>query len=250
MIDNGLVPRRVPWTPLAWIVAGILAVSALGWELATWKLSNVSDGRSDSVDLFGPTLLVLIFILPNALFNIATAWAWLAGPRSFMFGPTGFRFGEREINYQDIVYLRHDYSDHSTDVGLQDGDRIRLRWVIWANDWIATLSDLTLKRLQADALRRLKRGEDLIFGKKLRLNLHAVAVKDRSIPIRDIAFMDSLSGNNMGADYRTLRVGTLGKTTEIDMGSVQNPHVFFGLLHELIDRGEDRIPLGKTDHRG
>ncbi|MCL2714432.1 MAG: hypothetical protein FWD68_07610 [Alphaproteobacteria bacterium] len=235
LIDGARVPRCVPWAPLTWIAAGMLVPFGIYGLIRFHAISLLT--------------LVQILVLPSLLYvlyiiiNVATVWAWLVGARIFMLSPMGFRLGARDISYQIIAYLRHDYGKHFTDVGLDDGGRIRLRWSIWAahESWIAALSDQTLSRLQADASHRLKQGEDLIFGKELRLSQCTVTAKGRSIPICNIVFVDSLSGTNMGADYCTLRIGSNQKTTEIDMGGVLNPHVFLELLRGLIERGEGRI---------
>ena len=230
------VARRAPLFPLAWIAVGILAPFGI---YALWRFHAIHLLTLAEVSVL-PLFLYALYVGISA----ATVWAWLTGPRIFVLGSMGFRLGEREVGYRSMAYLRHDYSWRFTDVGLYGGDRIRLRWAIWPahSGWIDALVDQTWDRLQAEAVQKLKRGEDLIFGKELRLNQQAVTARSRSIPIREIAFVDSLSGTDSGVDYRVLRIGAAGKTTEIDMSGIENPHVLFGLLHQLIEQGESRIP--------
>ena len=235
----GNVPRRIPFLSLPW-----LAAAALGAAGVYTLLGGPSSFRITSANQ--ATVFIALFVL-YAAFSFAPVWAWLTGPRSFVLGLTGFALGAREVGYRDIAWLRHHYTRGFTAIGLSDGACIRLYWPVWPEheSWIATLSLQTLDRLLAGAWQKLERGEDVDFGKKLRLNLHTVTIKGQPLPVRDILFVGSRCENIADTEYRKLRIGTQQKTLEIEMSGVMNPHVVFGLLDKLVAGGGNGTPAGR-----
>ena len=231
------IRSRPPWAALAWLAGGGLVVLGAGVLFALYRLA-VRDAL-DSLPVDKRLIALASFLPLLAILQLPTIWAWMTGPGALVLGPATFSLDARTVPYEHVACLRHDHGRHLTDIVLRAGRPIRLHWSIWPchEQWIALLSDRTAGQLLSDARQKLRRGEELEFGRALRLNLQVLTIKGRPMPVRDIAFVHSLTGA-AGSDCRHIRIGTLEKTAELNMSKVTNPHVFFALMQELVGVGD------------
>lgn len=232
--DAVKIHSRPPWAALAWSAGGGLTVLGAGALLALhW--STFWDAL-DSLPVDKRLVALASFLPVLALLQLPTLLAWMTGPGSFVLGQAAFSLDTRTFPYGQVAGLRHDYGRRLTDVTMREGRRIRLHWSIWPchEQWIALLSNRTAERLLADARQKLSRGEELEFGRELRLSLQTLTIKRRPTTVRDIAFVHSLAGSADSDDHQHIRIGTPERTAEINMSRVTNPHIFFALMQELV----------------
>ena len=227
------IARQCPWVPLLWVV-GCLAVAGF---IAAVIVNAYFHSRYRDFPNMGFAWFGIAAMLGGVVYYLPTVWAFLFGPSPFIIDRTGFQFGRRRVDFQDVAGFRHDAGRNATHVLLKDGTRIKLRWLIWRDSpsWLAMLEERSYPFLLSAALADIKAGGWASFGSKLALDQASIRINGRTMPLGAVSDFHFADISKDGDEARKLRIRAGGRRFVIDERKIVNPTVFAGLFKTLAE---------------
>ncbi|MFT4180955.1 MAG: hypothetical protein QM636_03445 [Rhizobium sp.] len=176
-----------------------------------------------------------IAALAGCVYYMPTLLAFLVAPRPFIIDRHGFRYGNRQLGFDQISGLQNDVGRSSTRVLLDNRSSIKLRWPIWHDSalWVNLLEHRCYPHLLSAAIAQVQTGERVWFGTKLALDRETVHINGRALSLGTVTDFHFASQSERGDETCKLRLRTLKKQYVLDERHIINPKVFTGVFKHL-----------------
>nr|WP_298100202.1 hypothetical protein [uncultured Shinella sp.] len=236
-IDEMRVSRRFPIGAFLWSVGGLLVVGFLAAVVVNAKL-NSPHGNFPNM---GYAYFFAFAALAGTVYYLPTLLAFLMAPRPFIINRDGFRYGHRQLRFDQVRGLQNDVGRSSTRLLLDKGSSIRLRWPIWHDSGL--LVDLLEHRCQphllSAAIAQLQAGKRVWFGSKLALDRKTLRIKRKVLPLDTVTDFHFTSQSDRGDETSMLRLRTLKREYLLDERHITNAKVFVGAFKHLSELQDD-----------
>ncbi|MFS8125401.1 hypothetical protein QD336_23490 [Rhizobium sp. BR 250] len=239
-IDEMRVSRRFPVGAFLWSLGGLLVAGFLAAVVVNAKLNSPRRNFPN----MGYAYFFAFAALAGTVYYLPTLMAFLSAPRPFIISRDSFRYGRRQLRFDQVRGLQNDVGRSSTRLLLDEGPSIRLRWPIWHDS--ALFVDLLEHRCQSHllsaAIAQLRAGKRVSFGAKLALDQKAVHIKGKVLPLDSVTDFHFTSQSDHGDETSMLRLRTLKREYLLDERHITNAKVFVGAFKHLSELGNSRSP--------